>query len=102
MTASGLYVSSLSSSGVRALAAVFPFLVATYLLWEFIVTRTNVRGHALYLVAFAFVAVLLFFAGINHRRADRSLMRVLWQLGSAAALLVVGIPLLTAILNLTV
>ncbi|MEX2270457.1 MAG: hypothetical protein WD690_03240 [Vicinamibacterales bacterium] len=98
MTACGLYVSSLSTSGVRALALAFPFLLGTYLLFQYVVASMGVIASAVFYAAFLFAALLLFFAGANHRRTDRSSPRVLWQLGSLTAFIVAGVPLLTVLL----
>ncbi|HUF25156.1 MAG TPA: hypothetical protein VMN81_13575 [Vicinamibacterales bacterium] len=110
LTVCGLYVSSLSSSGVRALALTFPLVAAAYILWVSIavaVSRFLQSFHAidelaLTVAGVGFTALLLWFAGANHRRTDRSVTRVVWQIGCAAAAIAIGLPLVSAILVLTV
>ena len=110
LTACSLYVSSLSTSGVRALAVAFPFVVAAFTLVQFIEAAMSRRFFnstpyvdlAVTVAAVAFTALLLSFAGANHRRSERSVRRVLWQVSWAAAIIVIGLPLITAILALTI
>lgn len=109
LTVCGLYVSSLSSSGVRALALTFPFVAAAYILavsMAVAIPRVLQSFHAIDALAFTlagagFTALLLWFAGANHRRTDRSVTRVVWQIGCAAAAIAIGLPLVSAILVLT-
>ena len=92
VTACSLYVSSLSNSGIRALTLAFPFVVGAYLFAVFVGRRLPLLEMAILGTALAFACALLAFAGVNHRRTDRSLTRVLIQLGTAAAIIAVGLP----------
>jgi hypothetical protein len=110
LTASSLYVSSLSGSGAKALAVSAPFVIVMFMLAEMVskvMSRSLVYSApyidilAAVLAATAFSALLLWFAGLNHRFAERSIGRVLWQVGCAAAVIAIGFPLITGILVLT-
>ena len=102
VTACGLYVSSLASSGVRALTLVFPFVTGLYLTLQFAASiMRSSRGDAVFFGAIPLAALLLFFAGSNHRRVDRNFSRAVLQIGAAAAVAAAGVPLLRAILDLT-
>lgn len=106
LTASSLYVSSLSGSGAKALAVSAPFVIVMFMLAEIvsnIMSRSFVYSapYPAVIAAAAFSALLLWFAGLNHRFAERSVGRVLWQVGCAAAVVAIGFPLITAILVLT-
>jgi ABC-type transport system involved in multi-copper enzyme maturation permease subunit len=119
LTSAGLYVSSLCTSGVRALVLSLPALIGT---WWFIgvvsaaaarmLARVNVyespaqrllnlstssRG-ANDLLVFAllagFASLLLWLAAKNHRSAERNVGRVAGQVACIAAFLVVGVVLL--------
>ena len=108
VTTCSLYVSSLSSSGVRALAAAFAFVMATFVLLEFVgremVRRfshsiTDVDGPAIILTSVTFTAILMAFAAANHRTSSWTARRVVWQLACAAAVIVVGFPLIVAVIG---
>lgn len=99
VTACSLYVSSISSSGIRALTLAFPFVVAAYLFAVFVGRRLPLLEMGILGTALAFACALLAFAGANHRRTDRSLTRVLIQLGTAAAIIAVGLPGLSELLR---
>lgn len=101
VTACGLYVSSLASSGVRALMLVFPFVIGLYLPFLLFVVwiRLPARGEAPFFGLIPFAALVLVFAGSNHRRVDRSFKRAVFQMGAAWLVAAAGVPLL-AILSL--
>ncbi len=116
VTACGLFVSSLSSSGIRAIMMGFPFIVAATWLVSYVeqlimrsgvsyFTRSayqiGVERWADMLTAVAFIVLLLWFAGQNHRSGERSVRRIVWQMASAAALIAGG-PLLIARLLLAI
>lgn len=111
VTAGGLYVSSISGSGIKAAALVFPFLLgASWLLGVVgraiassgILARssvaTGIDDLSLQIAAVGFTVLLLVFGAQNHRSSERSIRHIAGQLGGAAALIVIGIPLITVIL----
>lgn len=109
VTTCGLFVSSLSSSGIRAIMLAFPFLLGAAWLFGSIVqamTRSGLDlGQRVFgarveqwmavLAGAIFMALLLSFAAANHRSSERGLPRMAWQIGCAAAALC-AIPLLIA------
>jgi hypothetical protein len=102
VTTISLYVSSLSTSGVKAMAVTLPAtvgFVAFLNLVTLMASRSGVRitlgfvnkpTFAAILVA-GFIAVALRFAYVNHRSIERQAARGLWQTGVLAASLVVGL-----------
>lgn len=98
LTTAGLYVSSLNSSGVRALLISLPvslvvLLAATTVSMGFRWTLTPVP---LVLLA-AFVAVALYFALLNHRSSERSVARVGLQVLVMAGCLLFAAALATLV-----
>jgi ABC-type transport system involved in multi-copper enzyme maturation permease subunit len=111
LTTSGLYVSSLCSSGLRALLLSFPIGlgVLVYLkivgwlvyrvLSPFVRTAgrpapRHVEDWVMALLIAGFVGLLTRLAYVNHRSMDRSVGRVSWQAACVAAYLGCGVALL--------
>ena len=110
LASAGLYVSSMTTSGVRAIAVSAPFVAAGMFLvsWSDRLTRgalADVMGCSCYLVSSnaeaygriatvilcgAFVALMLRYAYINHGSGDRSPRRIGFQLAVAAAFVAVA------------
>ena len=116
-----LYVSSFSASGLRALVLGLPFVAGAALLiqaagsaaeWVFYHSAVDAAGRAVArhwrsnapseimtpVLAAGFLTLLLRFAFLNHRSAERSVGRVLQQVGCLAAFLVAAVALWVAVL----
>jgi hypothetical protein len=126
LTASSIYVSSLSSSGVRAVALSLPIAMAVAsfvqmasgaIRWVTVriaspamadIVRGAVAplsGHpadvvtlAVRIVSLALVPVLLWFAFVNHTSSERTARRILEQIAWIALLITIGILLVSGIL----
>jgi hypothetical protein len=102
VTTISLYVSSLSTNGVKAMVVTLPAvvgLIAFVNIFSSVAYRFGIRTAAglvtkpvltAALVA-GFITVALRFAYLNHRSVERRVERVLWQTGLLAASLVVGL-----------
>lgn len=110
VTSCGLFVSSVSTSGIRAIMMGFPFIVAatwlvTYVEWAIMRSSVSFFTRSAYqigverladiITAVVFIALLLWFGGENHRSSERSVRRIAWQIGAVAVLITAG-PLLIA------
>jgi hypothetical protein len=111
-TACGLYVSSLCTSGVRALVLTFPTIVAASLFirtveslivvqnpWRYVSGRNIQFFYALEMVALyalggGLVALLLWLAFRNHRSADRGAARTAKQGLAIAGYIATGVAVL--------
>lgn len=121
LTASSLYVSSLCTSGIRAMILSLPAIVGTLFLFLTVslavdravflaftsrgarVSRGLFVAHAasqrtvMLLLAAGLVALLLRYALINHRSAERNSSRILRQVAGIAGLLTFGVLLLAGV-----
>lgn len=97
LTACALYVSSLSSNAVRALTLAGPFALGLQILVVWTLTPNYATDGVVGAVGLVMAGLLMVFAGANHRRVDRSYPRAALQIAVAAALIVVGLPVLTAV-----
>jgi ABC-2 family transporter protein len=96
LTTTGLYVSSVSPSGVRALLVCLPIslgaLLASAVLWPFLTWRLTPLSLVL---ATAFVASALYFALLNHRSSQHSAGRIALQVFVMAGCLALAAALAT-------
>ena len=106
LTSMSIYVSSLCSSGVRALAVSFPAMLVAVVfarLLSILLARNAVQlfepdatlTAALYVSGAVLVALLLSLAFVNHRSADRPYGRIARQLVAIAAVVAWGGVLLS-------
>jgi ABC-type transport system involved in multi-copper enzyme maturation permease subunit len=104
LTSIGMYASSLSTSGVKAMAAAVPAIFVAIALIQFIdrsvlpqilVPTDGSHRVSSAVVALALVAALLGLGFVNHRYPERNSTRVCGQLGAITAMLAVGVWLLS-------
>lgn len=113
LASASLFVSSLTSSGVRAITACAPFVAAGMFLvsWSGAIARVVLReitgssawpisrtldGRIVVLIlAVGFATLMLRFAHVNHRSAERSIGRTAAQLAATAAFIVVAGAVMT-------
>jgi hypothetical protein len=126
LTASSLYLSSLSGSGVRAMVlslptgmavALFVRIVTGALRWATLmlagpwmadivtgavapslVDPADVVVIATRGLSLALVPLLLWFGFVNHRSSERTVQRTFWQVASIALLITIGIVLVGGVL----
>jgi hypothetical protein len=121
LTTSSLYVSSLCSSGIRAMVFSLPAPVGTLFLFlsvyvpvndvvyrrlmerdarpsrEIFLSYVTAQRAAVLLLAASLVALLLRYGLDNHRTGDRQFKRILTQAAGIAGLLTLGVCLLTGV-----
>lgn len=115
LASASLFVSSLTTSGVRAITACVPFAAAAMFLlsWSGAIARIVAREitgsstwHAFHgvdsrivpvILAVAFVGLMLRFAHLNHRSADQSIARTGVQLATTAVFISVAGSILTVL-----
>ena len=112
LASASLYISSLTTSGVRALAVSAPFVAGGMFLvfWSERVTRGMLEGLAAYRISAAadfygnlatiilcagFIALMLRYAHFNHRSGERSIRRIGSQIACTASFIVIGRVLAT-------
>lgn len=97
LTSLGLYVSSLSANGLRAVLLALPASVLVLIA----VIAFGSSGFHLTLLPMGFLALLLavvlYFALLNHRSADRGILRVAGQVFCIGGVVLVGAEILTLV-----
>ena len=120
MASGSLFVSSLTTSGVRAVAACVPFLACGVSLWSWSFGLGTRVAHALsgstfgmtspatpintsitgIIVALCFVALMLRFGYLNHQTSERRPRQLVFQLALAGTLVVVASSLTSLVSRL--